>query len=888
MNMKRNKYVFLIAILMIGLFGCSEDKETAPVDLYGYAQFKICKSASYGAMEGNDTRATDILSMLADAHKVKVVMSHEGSTISQTLLLQSYSAENAEFGLRSEKLELLTGDYTIIGYYIYDKLDAELISGTIEDNIFTVVGGGLTVKEIPVDAVPRGMASFRLVKEFLTTRAGDYADYPFGNIKMVDISVKNTFTQETTTFSKIKVENIEGFRDGTADDTLYPDKNAETTYGVCDTLVWMKAGTYKVCGYVTYSDKKGKNVLEVSTVENDDVFIVKDNVETGDVEVPIYLSKTAEYIKDYLALKEIWEALDGPNWSYKGEDEVVGCNWNFNKDIDLWGNQPGVQLDGNGRVRTLSIAGMGAKGVVPDAIGQLTELAIFSLGSHSDQLGGHLFENVSASMTEEQKMNMRYSYDRLVLEKDFRLGLSEDWQKTIEADANAAPITKKGISLKGIQYGDLTNGITGISKAMMRLVNLQQFYIANSPITYDEFFREIKEDSPFYNEHDTLSWAHLNSLTDLEIYNCPNLTALPMDMLSQLPELQQLNVACSTGISGERLKADWETLINGASGTKLQILYMGYNNLVEFPEYDLLKKMEKLSLLDCTHNKIEKLNPFGKNINFAKIYLDNNNIKEIPVDDEGFFCGYTQLESFSCSNNKIKLLPDIFNAKSLYVGQSVNFSYNEIEGFENGENFRGVNATQIDLSNNRFEEFPALLFKKNSPIVQLILAGNGMNKIPEGSLEGDNAYMLEVLDLSHNHLTKLSDDFYAVTLPYLTGIDLSYNRFEKFPTAPLSITSLQRFFIRHQRDSEGNRCLREWPTGLYRCPSLAFFLIGSNDLRKIEDTLSPYIYYFEIADNPNISIDVTSLCQYIEAGIFMLIYDRTQDIRGCSSLNIEN
>ena len=80
----------------------------------------------------------------------------------------------------------------------------------------------------------------------------------------------------------------------------------------------------------------------------------------------------------------------------------------------------------------------------------------------------------------------------------------------------------------------------------------------------------------------------------------------------------------------------------------------------------------------------------------------------------------------------------------------------------------------------------------------------------------------------------------------------------------------------------------EWPVGLYRCPSLAFFLIGSNDLRKIEDTLSPYIYYFEIADNPNISIDVTDLCPYIEAGILMFIYDKTQDIRGCSSLNIQN
>lgn len=163
-----------------------------------------------------------------------------------------------------------------------------------------------------------------------------------------------------------------------------------------------------------------------------------------------------------------------------------------------------------------------------------------------------------------------------------------------------------------------------------------------------------------------------------------------------------------------------------------------------------------------------------------------------------------------------------------------------------------------------------------------------MKHIPNGSMKGDNAYMLEAIDLSYNYLSKLSDDFYAVRLPYLKGIDLSYNRFEKFPTAPLSISSLQRFIIRHQRDENGNRCLREWPVGIYSCPSLAFFLIGSNDLRKIEDTLSPYIYYFEIADNPNISIDVSSLCPYIEAGVFMLIYDKTQDIRGCEALNIQN
>ena len=70
--------------------------------------------------------------------------------------------------------------------------------------------------------------------------------------------------------------------------------------------------------------------------------------------------------------------------------------------------------------------------------------------------------------------------------------------------------------------------------------------------------------------------------------------------------------------------------------------------------------------------------------------------------------------------------------------------------------------------------------------------------------------------------------------------------------------------------------------------SLFYFTIGSNDLRKIEDTISPYIRMFEIKDNPNITIDLSEVCDYIAAGYYMLIYDKTQDIRGCDILDLEN
>lgn len=872
--------IYLMLLMMsltgVALVGCAEE-ENDPKVQYGYVQFKV----------GQATRSVDRLESIAEAKKVKVLLQYDGRTIEQTLLLNAYNDETAEYGLRSEKLRLLAGKYSLIGFVLYNQLDQEIQQRDVEECMFEIVPGGLHVQHISPDVVERGRVSFRLVKEWAQTRAaGSDGYYPFSDIRTVDITVQNLFTKETTTFEKIAVKYTEDFKQGSADETLYPGANAETSYALCDTLLWLNAGEYRVQHCITYSDKKGKTMLAVENNNTDATFVIEDDTDTKDVDVPVNLSETAEYIKDYIALKEIWLALDGPNWSYVGDALADGLNWNFNKDIDMWGVQPGVQLDANSRVATISLEGFGPKGVVPDAIGQLTELSILYLGSHSDLLGGHLFGRITPDMTAEQMSAIRMDYADRVLEKDFRAGYSDLWQKTIEMDPAEKPI-RKGISLKGIHFGDMTNGIVGISKALQRCTNLQQFFIANCPITVDSFFVDIKPESPFYAERESLSWENMTTLYDIEIFNCPKLTALPMEMLASIPELQMLNVASNKGITGEQLKKDWETFINGNSGDRLQVLYLGFNNLEETPVYEELRKMTKLGMIDCTNNRLRTVHPFGKEITLAKVYFDYNRIEKLTAAPDGYFCGYSQLESFSATNNEMTLFPDIFNAKSVYVMQSVDFSYNKIAGFENGDSFKGVNSSAVNITNNRLETFPGILFKTGSPMNQLILAGNGMKRIPEGSLKGENTFLLEALDLSYNYLSELPDDFYARTLPYLAGMDLSYNRFSSFPTKPLSISTLSRFFIRYQRDENGNRCLKEWPTGLYTCPSMAVFCIGGNDLRKIEDTISPYIMYFEIADNPNISIDMSSVCDYIYAGYYTLIYDRTQDIRGCDALVLD-
>ena len=882
--------LLLVSLLTFAVTSCSDDETEGWDGTYGYVQFKVNKSVSTRATRA---AALDKLEKLDDAKKIKVVMEHNGTTVSQTLVLNSYNAENAEYGLRSEKLQLASGTYTIIGFYLYDAVDEELLASSAGET-FTVVGGGMTVQDLTVQTVERGKVKFNLVKEWEKTRAANQ-EYLFSNIRLVDISVTNLFTRETVTFPNVKVTYEEDSKENQNPDNA-DDKYMDIGKAYCDSTVWLPAGTYQVTSYTTYG-KTGavKTKYETQPVKGE-AFVVEDNQLNDSAKVPILLSKTAEYIKDYEALKAIWESLDGKDWSFYGDATFHGANWNFNKELDMWGDQPGVTLNSNGRVTGLVLAGFGAKGIVPDAIGQLTELQVLNLGSHDEKIGANIFTDYDANnLTAAKKKEMRHDYENKFLKYDPRAFMSEMIIESVNSDKNLkhgmTRIKKDSrINLKDAQIGTMTNQITGVSKAIYRLTKLQQFYIGNSPVTSGEVCAK------FYNADDAIygkfaseftdaAWDNMTNLTDMELYNCPKITRLP-EFYYGLPAMQALNLARCKGISAAQLRDDWERLATEKTGKTLQILYLSYNNLEEFPSSSSLSKMTNLGLLDLAYNNIKKVHPFGKEITLSSLYLNNNQIEEIPAD----LCGFTDdVETLTFAHNKLKKIPNIFDASSVRVMGSVDFSYNDITGVDTSNGtYKGINASTVSLSYNKIEKFPSELFTAGSPITSIDLSGNQMRTIPKGSIKGKNAYLLQVIDLRFNKLTSLSDDFRSTTLPYITNMDVSYNCFSEVPTQPLNSANLRAFAINHQRDANDNRCLRTWPTGITQCPSLIQFQIGSNDIRKVEEKLTYHLYIVNIKDNPNISIDVTSVCPYIKAGAYMLFYDKTQDIRGCDALDLEN
>lgn len=853
---------------------------------YGYAQFKLYKKASYdpsSAVQSDATRAIkQKLDYLAEACKIKVTLTFEGTTIAQTLNLQAADESMAEYGLRSDKLKLVVGDYRLDAFVLYDAYDEEIYKSSANDvGEFTVQTGGLALHDVTIDVKPRGSVRFTFKKSFAAATRAATREYTFDEINYVNINVAEVL-QSGALANPVKFEKLPvDFSLHLDEDNSMSDKAGyQTSTLVCDTLLSLPAGNYRITSYETLDESK--KLLEANNRPAESPFSVADN-ETTEADIRITLNESDEYLKDYYALYEIWKALDGENWYYDGEEWNKGANWNFNKDLDLWGDQPGVQLHSNGRVAFIDISGFAFRGDMPAALGQLTELIQLYLGTHNDTS----IVNYDPSLAKGQSLTERRR-NRMANHKEY-LNMIHTPQQTSEPIARA--LAEHNISIPAVQlystmkeseifdmatgqqrnihlfdtnHGTLCNGLRSLPKEIGNLKKLEYLYIANSEI----------ETLP-------AELSQLTSCTDLEIYNCPNLTNFPM-AICEMPELISLNLSNNAQWSAEEVYKGMNGLATGPSAEKIQILYARQNNLEELPAS--FANMHKLGLLDLAFNKISKLHPLGREVSFVQLYLDHNRIESFPVDSEGYFCGYDDIETFSASYNKLKKIPNIFSAESDFMMKSVDFSANDIRGCEGEEDgtYKGINVETFTLTlNPNMRTYPLAFAKTNSTIAYIILRACGVEQIPEGAFDYENSVNLQSMDLSYNKLTKLPRDMHAANLPYLYGVDLSFNSFSSFPYQPLDSSGLTVFAVRSQRNEKGERCLREWPTGIGNHKGLRGLYLGSNDLRKIDDTISTMIYLLDISDNPNIIFDATDICYAWQVGAYILIYDKSQNILNC-------
>ncbi len=850
---KRNLTLLILALLSSVLLftGCTEEAEPVSEPGYGYVQFHLFKKGSY-------TKAGDKLEYLRDAAKIRVTLrSQDNDIITPVAVVEAVDKNLSEWGLQTAKIRLIAGKYTMTAYEIYDGLDNSVLVGSPSETVvLDVKPNGIVSEDIALNVVDRGWAKFRLVKdlsEIVGTKAGkDGADeHPFYGIQSVDLTVKNKNTGEITEITNIEVTHK--FVDG--------EKAADPDYisGICvsDTLVALKGGTYTVTKFRTYFDYFRK-VYETSTNVAENEFVVKDNQET-DADVPVTLHTTSGHVQDAMALREIWEALDGPNWRIK---------WEFNCDVDAWTANTGVQILGNGRVASLDLTGTGAKGAMPAAIAKLTELRKLTLGTigYNAAAGGTTVttgRKLTYFTPEDHEADRRLTIGT----RDPRSRFSKELQQSFEIAGDPVKPGVKSLSERmPVMYKPEVNAtdIVSLPDEINQLKNLEHITIAFSPI------KTFPADM-----------SGLTALTDVEIFACTELTEFPKG-LATCPKLTSLTYSFNVNTAIPSMEEGISAINNGPASKTIQLLYFPNQRIDNMPDLSNIPRLSVLVIQGCGLKSFTA--QFSKDQFFVQFMASDNELTSLPRDEKGNFLAYNaETEEVNFSGNKFTELPDIFDAKSAYQVGTVDFSKNQIASVEHGDAYRGIKAATFDISYNKLKELPVQLFgTSSSSISYLKIDGNGMEKISKEAIEGKYTYRTTTISMAYNKLKSLPDEFDSLTFPYLSGIDMSYNRFDYFPYTAVNNQYLSVFIFRHQRDADGDRCMRTWPAGIGQAlAGLRALYLGSNDIRVVTDELSYMIYNLDIQDNPNISIDVSAVCSYIKSGWFNLMYSPGQDIRGC-------
>lgn len=893
------RWMFSLAAVLLACACTDDDTTTDGNGRYGFAQFQLLRQ---------QTRSGQ-LEYLRDAAKIRVnLLAADGEHLSQTLNLTTYDNVSAEYGLQSDKWMLLPGSYAVVGYELFDGVEKQLLTvdyPQAERPAVQVVADGLAVQELFVDVVARGQVKFRLVKRNAEpdTRASGVDTYPFYQIKRATITVRNLDDNKETTFEKLPmtyrtVYEDKGDTDGDGD---IEDDYYYTGYCTCDSLLTLPTGSYRVVAFFTFSDKTSDKLNEYCNEVAENGFEVVSYGKT-EAEVPVTLNRATAYMQDAYALREIWEALDGPNWYYKGPDYPEGTNWHFDDcDIDLWLAQPGVSILSNGRVATLTLTGFGAKGDMPAALGQLTELRTLVMGTHTFNTsnGSNTPETTAivrkhvVSAEEAERMgaaifgsfNDDCGYNRHPLESlseplrqsYAELGLPSvaDRPSRLQPLAATAPTQIRAASDLDVKTGYATQ-ITSLPEEIRNLKKMTGFFYAFGPL-----------------KAMPAGFAECESVRDVQLINCPNLTEFPEAVIRN-PSLSGLHFAGNSNVSPEAMYEGlkkWNELSPSfEKGTApLSILQIPGQKCTALPDMSNLKRLGMLDIHDCGMAAIEA--PFGKDHFFVKFWGQGNNFDHLPKDKNGYFMAlHSEMEELNLSNNKFTELPNVFLGNSLFMLGTVDFSFNQISALEGGEEaWKGINVEILNIAYNEFTEFPHLFTEGDncSQISYLILQGNKIETIADDAFEGRCSHWLTSLDLSLNHLTEIPVSFNGKNLPYFTGLDLSHNHFEKFIYQPLNLKSLGVYVFNGQHDRKGNRCMREWPANVWMHTGLRTLYLKGNDIRKVPDKqISHIIYLLDIRDNPNITIDMSSVCSFINAGMYIFLYDPDQDIRGCDILDL--
>lgn len=843
-NLLRN--ISLFSCLLVCLFwttGCSDDNDLTKPSQFGYFQLKLQKQMQTFAITGGSE-----LVNLGDAKKIQIDLLYNNKQVSQTLNVAAVSSEAAEFGLTSETIELLPGEYTVTGYKIFgeyiegvtegDKAPVLQIGEPDETLRFLIVASELNIVKLDIAAQLRGYLSLILNKDLSniqpeTKNAGyDSEKFRYNNIATVQLDLKA------------------GLTGGVREYTFKTHRGRADYLHHTDTLN-LRANDYQMV-QMRLLDKDNKLIMVVDKPHR---FVIEDQVlsrDSVDVEIPMN-----DAFRDYIALYNIWKKMDGKNWYWVGNGVNTGANLLFNysdgtpRPLDLWGNQPGVTLNAQGRIVTLNLGAFNPKGMVPDEIGQLTELQQLYLGNQSDQ--GSIDPNEGMVGIDKYALMLEGTdilSKRMHIAKEAAALRHPRKQSSLDAiNKTVKPFTFAKYSQMDSNY---SNRITGVSEEIGKCKNLSYLSVCNG----------LVEDLP-------ASLSQIEELTDLVLINA-HFSRIP-ECVFEMNKLIAFSFSEMKKMDKSMIKEDLRRLFDSPSKETIQLLYLTQNNISELPEN--MSNLVSLGMLELSGNKLTTVPSLGKEVSLVQCYVNENRITSIPED----WFVTDDLEKLDLSVNNLTEFPNMFDAKSKYQIEEVNLSGNQISRFPAG--FKGINVEALNLNENKLTQFPEE-FSTTSSIINFIqVSHNLIDTVTSKSIS--NLKNLKAFECQGNRLRYMPWDFNVEQFPYMTGVDLSRNQFAKFPYEVLYVNYLTQLMISNQIDHvTGRRTLTEWPDGIQEHPALRVLDISGNDLRKVIK-FPVMLNYLDIHDNPNIYIEVPQeILVRLAMGTFKLVIDEDQNVEG--------
>lgn len=849
----------MLAAFTLG--SCSDDDEQdGTQNSYGYIQLKLYKMGVRDLLEGNE------LNRLKDAKKIEVSLLYNQKSIKQTLNLYSTGENGGEFMLTSENLKLTAGNYSIVGYVIY----GDYKEGTMADilqvgtpngiSTFEIKPGQITTYDLPIAAVKYGTFSATMEKLLPEINMKKGSEPTYSNLFNYDDtdSIEFVFARNVDDINYREEHKVKAWR------------KSDERYFHTDTLN-LQAGDYTLVHYELFNKKK-----QFMYAEDTDINFSIEHFELTQQNVEVKIPES-EALHDYIALKQIWDAMDGKNWSFTGDAEAAGANWLFEfadgtaRPIDAWGNQPGVGLDNQGRVVSLNIGGFNPRGVVPAAIGQLTALQTLYLGTHEEEFEGDVNDGMGSlrySPYALAKKGIDIRQNRMEIAKERtalrRKGNSKGlYRSRLNFGNPSNTATYKFVLPYSQATGEPANRITGIDEAIGNLTNLEILYIANTQMT--KLPANI---------------AKLTNLTDIELYNLP-ITELDGNIFANMKELVSVNISGMYKVAPDKILAALEELCKNC--TKVQLLYINDNKLTALPKN--LYRMSDLRLLDAAFNKITEVQSI-RPIVPIQLILDFNKISEFPAD----FCGVADMELFSAVANNLQQFPAfISNKDGDYTIEEIDLTTNKMHGFQTG--FSGIKVEKLSMAMNEMGrregdtkkgEFPREFADTKSEINYLVLANNNIDTIRNAALK--NMYSLQALDCAGNYLKSLPSGFNAENLPYLSGVEFSYNQFHEFPDNVLNVTRMSQLlmssqgYFRDEAQTKWVRTMTIWPSYLHEHAGLVIVDFSGNDFRTVTNFPSN-LNSLDVSNNPNLQMTVPASVVYLMSnGQFGLTYDEDQDI----------